>query len=77
MLSRLFVDKKTMYMSLSLVMLAVSILSFNIFDYKYRNDAAIFKEKTEGGSMLILTIIGKTIKYDYSFTKIYLNNIVK
>ena len=67
MFNRLVIDKKNLYLSLSLIMLISSIISFNVFNYKYSNSATTIKEKTEDGSLMILTSIGKYMEYDKSF----------
>ena len=67
MFNRLVIDKKNLYLSLSLIMLISSIISFNVFNYKYSNSATTIKEKTEDGSLMILTSIGKDMEYDKYF----------
>ena len=67
MFNRLVIDKKNLYLSLSLIMLISSIISFNVFNYKYSNSAILIKEKTEDGSLMILSTISKDMEYGKSF----------
>lgn len=73
MLYRLLTDKKDLYLILSAIFLVGAIVTFNLFDYKYCNAAATYKEKVEDESFIIMTDISR----EKTFSKSIIKHVIK
>lgn len=73
MVHRLLYNKKDLYLFLSVVFLIGSIFTFNLFDYKYYNAAATYKEKVEDESFIIMTDISR----EKTFSKSIIKRVIK